>query len=532
MKKLIGLDIGTTNLKAEVYDIDGRFLDNVTSPCKIYFGADNLAEQDAKDWENKSIEILNSLFEKYTDIAAVGLSTQGGTMVPVDSSYEPLRRAFTWMDGRGAIEKEELLRKLSIDDIYNITGWKLQSILPLLQSLWLKKNESANFNNTHKFLFVADYIQQKLCGKSVADFSNASITMLFDVIKKDWSQELLNISGIGRSRLSATGPSDSVIGFFTNKSLNPGSKNTVLSGSGHDQYCVALSASAEQENRQERKQESRQELRQENRQELNQASKHESKQELNQENKKGNKLLLSTGTSWTIFKSTPKPYFNKYYYSPGVHVIPEKYGLIAIVPTGGTAFNWFLSNFFNTDNERTDFIKSAENSYPDLASEKNKTIFVPLFNGIFGPVWNNNISGCLENLTFDTDRLKIYKAVLEGIAFQFKWIAQSLKEIDISFEGIKIIGGAAKSAIQCKILADITGEKVFRPKNLNLNYACRGAAMLAGVSAGIHKDFEQAAQVFKEEEETIYPNPLMKDYYEEKFSCYIDRVTGKIEKSL
>ena len=119
MKKLIGLDIGTTNLKAEIYDIDGRFLDNVTSPCKIYFGPDNLAEQDAKDWENKSIEILNSLFEKYTDIAAVGLSTQGGTMVPVDSSYEPIRKAVTWMDGRGAGEKEELLVHCIISSTYN-----------------------------------------------------------------------------------------------------------------------------------------------------------------------------------------------------------------------------------------------------------------------------------------------------------------------------------------------------------------------------------------------------------------------------
>jgi xylulokinase len=491
MKKLIGLDIGTTNLKAEIYDIDGRFIDNITSTCKIYFGADNIAEQDAQDWENKSIELLNSLFEKYTDISAVGLSTQGGTMVPVDCSFKPLRRAITWMDGRAAGEKEELLSKLSVDDIYNITGWKLQSILPLLQTLWLKKNEPVSFNNAHKFLFVADYVQQKLCGKSFADFSNASITMLFDVIKKDWSRELLNIAGIDKNRLSPTGPSDSIIGLFNNKSLSCKSKNTVLSNSGHDQYCVALSADIERDN----------------------------------------KLLLSTGTSWAIFKSTQKPYFNKYYYSPGVHIVPGKYGLLSVVPTGGTAFNWFLSNFFSSDNERTDFLKNAENNCTVIAREKNKTIFIPLFSGVFGPVWNNNVTGCIDNLTFDTDRLNIYKAVVEGAAFQFKWITQTLKEIGISFEGIKIIGGAAKSAVQCKVLADITGEKVFRPKDLNLNYACRGAAMLAGVSAGIYKDMGQAAQIFKEEEETVYPDPAMKGYYDEKFSLYIDRVTEKVNSS-
>ena len=488
MKKLIGLDIGTTNIKADIYDIKGNLLDSASSPYKIYFGPGNLAEQDAEDWENISIKILNSIFGKYGDIAAIGLSTQGGTMLLTDGNCRPLRRAITWMDARGSSEKEDLLKKIPGEKIYNITGWKLQSILPLLQALWLKKNEPSVFKNAKKILFVADYMQQKLCGKSIADYSNASITMLFDVHKMDWSSELLDIANIEKEKLSLTGPSDTAIGFFNNKALLPSSRNVVFSNSGHDQYCVALSSDIKQDN----------------------------------------KLMLFTGTSWTIFKSTEKPYFNKYYYSPGVHIIPGKYGLIGVIPTGGSVFNWFLTNFFGSDKDRAGFLKSADDNYLKVTSGKSNLLFIPLFNGIFGPLWNNDITGSMDNLTFDTDRSKIYKAVLEGMAFQLKWITQSLKEIDINFNGIKIIGGAARSRIQCKILADVTGQTVSRPRDLSLNYACRGAAMLAGVTAGIYKNFAAASLVFDEEEETIYPDLSMQDYYSSKFSSYMEKVKSKI----
>ena len=173
------------------------------------------------------------------------------------------------------------------------------------------------------------------------------------------------------------------------------------------------------------------------------------------------------------------------------------------------------------------FLQDAEEDFEEITNIKNKCIFVPLFNGMFGPYWNNEITGSIENLTFDTDRINIYKAVLEGVSFQFKWVSESLKEIGVNFDSIKIIGGAAKSRIQCRIISDITGYKVIRPKNMKLNYACRGAAMLAGVSSKIYKDFNEASIYFKELEEEFYPNGNNLSFYENKYELYKNAVIKK-----
>ncbi|MHB1337069.1 MAG: FGGY family carbohydrate kinase, partial [Candidatus Humimicrobiaceae bacterium] len=131
MDKIIGLDIGTTNIKGELYDISGRLIDSLSYPYNIYFDKNNKAEQDAQDWLEITVKILNYFSEKYKNIKTAGLSTQGGTIVPVDKNVIPLRRAITWMDARADTQKDSILKRISADEIYKITGWKLQSFLPL-----------------------------------------------------------------------------------------------------------------------------------------------------------------------------------------------------------------------------------------------------------------------------------------------------------------------------------------------------------------------------------------------------------------
>jgi xylulokinase len=492
LDKIIGLDIGTTNIKGELYDVEGRLIDSLSYPYNSYFRDKNRVEQNASDWEQISINILNHLAEKYNNIISVGLSTQGGTCVPVDKNFEPLRQAITWLDSRAIEQKKALLKIFSEEEIYRITGWKLQSALPLLQINWIKDNEPENFKNAHRLMFVGDYLQQKFCNKSIVDYSNASITMLFDILKKTWSIKLLNALNLKREKLSKTGPSNSIIGYFNNKKLITSLKDVVFTNSGHDQYCVALSSNIN----------------------------------------KGNRLLLSTGTSWVTFKNTIKPFFNNYYYSPGVHIIPNKYGLISAMPTGGSAFNWFLNTFFSSNKESKLFLKNVEEQFEKVINYKNKCIFIPLFNGIFGPQWSNNISGCLENISLNLDKVNIYKSILEGITFQLKWIIETLNEIGIRFDTIKIIGGASESKIQCQIIADILDTEVVRPKDKKLNYACRGAAILSGMTTKIYKNYDHAMSFFLEEEETIKPISKNRAYYDAKYMEYIKTIKNKLINTL
>lgn len=489
MKKIIGLDIGTTNIKGELYDIEGKLIDSLSYPYNIYFDINSQVEQDAEDWLEITIKILNYFFEKYKNIKATGLSTQGGTIVPVDKDINPLRRAITWMDARAGSQKDSILRRISVDKIYKITGWKLQSSLPLLQLCWVKENEKGIFDKTYKYMFVNDFIQNKLCGNGYVDYSNASITMLFDIVKKDWSDDLLSLIGIDKSKLSNIQKSDKIVGYFRNKKLSKNCADTSFSNSAHDQYCVALSSNI-----------------------LN-----------------NNKILLSTGTAWVIFVNTQNPYFNDYYYSPGVHILPDKYGLMSVVPTGGSVFNWFLNTFFENEKSKIKFLKSFEGDTEDILNLKDDCIFTPFFQGSFGPVWSDKIRGSFKNLSFNISKKNLFKAVLEGVAFQVKWILNTYIKLGIKIDSIKMIGGASKSKLQCQIISDITGLPVFIPKNMKLNYACRGAAMLACVSADIYKDFASVINVFKEEEMIISPREEFKDYYLDKFEKYLKIVNKDLQ---
>ncbi len=484
MKKIIGIDIGTTNIKGEIYGLDGNLIDTLSLPYKTYFERPDQAEQDANTWVELTIKILNNFFEKHDGIKSVGLSTQGGTLVPVDEKIGPLRRAITWMDARGKSQKEKILDRISLEEIYRITGWRLQSILPLLQISWLKENENELFKRIHRFMFVSDYVQNKLCGRSYMDYSNASITMLFDIVKKQWSRRVMDAVGVRAEMFSPVTPSNIIVDLLKNKDLHKNAAGVAMSNSAHDQYCAALGAGIIT---------------------------------------KGT-VLLSAGTSWTIFLNTDEPFFNDYYYSPGVHAIPDKYGLISVIPTGGTVYNWFFKNFFEDDKSRSIFLKGLFEEEQEFLKSKNDCIFIPTFNGVFGPYWSDKPKGSFIKLGFDTSRKSMFKAVLEGVAFQLLWILESFSKMGLNNDSIKLIGGAAKSRIQAQIIADITGKNIFIPKDLKANYACKGAAIIGAVSTGLFKDFYSALEIFKEDYETIYPRQMDNSYYENKYKQYREAV--------
>jgi xylulokinase len=489
VEKILGLDIGTTNIKGELYDTSGSVIDSISFPYQTYFEKQDWAEQDARDWLEITIKILNTFLKKHKNIVSAGISTQGGTLIPVDGSAEPLRRAITWMDARGAGLKEKVLSQLSLDRIYRITGWRLQSILPLLQISWLKENEKHVFSSAAKYMLVSDFVQEKLCGKSYMDYSNASISMLFDIIKRKWSGTILDLLGLNNGMLSEAADSHKQVGYLNSSRLVKNAGKVLMSNSGHDQYCVALGTGTIEEGT----------------------------------------VLLSTGTSWAIFLNTSKPCFNDYYYAPGIHVLPGKYGLISVVPTGGTVHNWFFKNFFDSVQGRSAFLREVEQDQQKFLETKDDCIFFPTFSGMYGPEWDDSIRGSFINLGFSTDRRAMFKAVLEGVSFQLALIFDSIYRLGLGINAIKMIGGAAKSRMQAQLIADITGRDIYIPKNVNISYACRGAAVIGAVSAGIYKDYEDASAPYSLETDIIRPREAFRSYYLEKFTAYRKVLKGMLQ---
>ena len=315
---ICGIDIGTTNIKGALYSLRGNMIASHSVAYESYTPREGFHEQEPRDWVQSVIEVLENIMSRTSGkgLKAISLSTQGGTIVPVDSSYNPLTRALTWLDRRGeeVLRERKDLQEKNID-VYNKTGWRLDSGMSFLAIEWLKKNRSDIFRNTHKILYVNDYVLKKLSGNNIQDPSNASITLFYNVTQGRWDSELLDLAGLDENKFSPVRPSGEVIGILDRKITSKlGIEDEVLLiNGGHDQYCSGIGAGIFNED----------------------------------------DILIATGTAWVIFKMLEKPVFDsKRFFSIGRNVIRDKFGLIYTIPTAGASLNWFAKKIMNFEDER------------------------------------------------------------------------------------------------------------------------------------------------------------------------------------
>ena len=487
-KFIIGIDIGTTNIKGAVYSSSGKFISAFNMNYGSLSPRTNYHEQNPDDWVNCIFEVLSNLLKENSikrNITALSVSTQGGTIVPVDKDYNPLCNAITWLDRRGeeVLKKNEDLRNKNIE-FYLKTGWRLDCNMSFLPLYWLKQNKKEIFSRIYKILYVNDYVQNKFTGSSFQDPSNASISLFYNIRNNKWDEDILKLSGIAENKFSEVKNSGTLVGYLKQeiyRKLKIEQKIAIING-GHDQYCAALGAGV-----------------------------------LNED-----QVLLSTGTAWVIFKMTDKPMFDeKSFFSVGRNIIRNKFGLVYSIPASGASVKWFAENLLNLKNEKALF-EIEKTSYVRIKNSRNNIIFYPYLTGAFGPDFDTKKKASFLNIEIGHDFIDLYKSILEGIGFQLKRILSLLESKGNSINQIKMIGGASKSKIWSEIIADISEKDLLVPLNSQEDYAVKGAAIIAGVGSGLFKSFRAGYETLKSEFHTIKPNRKNSGFYREKYKKYLN----------
>lgn len=487
-KYILGIDVGTTCTKSILFDENGKIISSSMMPYTTYNDKPLHMEQNADDWYltlKKTVKDCLRECNQPKNVVAMCVSTQGGTLVPVDKDIKPLRRAIVWSDDRCEKERDEFIAEFGEPYLYEVSGWFICMGMPVLETLWIKKNEPEVFAKTRYLLTVPTYVSYKLAGKIKVDVSNAGIDQFFDVRNFEYPQKLLDYIGISRDMLPDVVNSGQIVGKLTKEAAKDLglSTETILCTGAHDQYCVALGAGL-----------------------LNPGD-----------------SMIGSGTSWVVTGIREKcPADHASHISFSRHSIPGLWGGLISLSSAGSSLRWFKDKCL-PEGQRTNY-KFIDSECEKRIGHNKGLLYYPYMTASNYPCATKDKGGSFLGLSFTHDIYDMTLSVMEGIAFHTAWMLEAVCGKGLST--IKMTGGATNSKLWTQIVANVTGIPVQIPSVADIG--CVGAGMLAGLAGGVFTTYEDACEKMSPEYKIVNPDEN-KDYYQEKFLKFKEKYGGIYE---
>ncbi|MFX1374909.1 MAG: FGGY-family carbohydrate kinase [Promethearchaeota archaeon] len=478
---IAALDLGTTGCRTYIFDLVGAIIASDYQEWQSFYPSPSFVEQDANVWWDsikKTTEraIRKSGIDK-TDIVSLSVTNQRETIVPVDKEGNPLHNALVWQDRRTIDQVEFIENKVGINEIYKTTGLTIDPYFSATKILWFKDKKPEIYQKTHKFLLVSDFIIHKLTGKFCTDFSNASRTMLFDITKLKYSDNIASELEIDLDKMPETLESGVEIGEIETDEIVFENKTLVVTGAG-DQQSAALGVGVVTPG----------------------------------------EIKCTTGTGSFILAFLAKPNFDpQKRVLCSCHAVPGTWVQEASIFTSGATLRWFRDQVGLAENKIAE--EKGQDPYEimiELAEESpigaNGLILIPHLVGAGAPHWNPHARGILLGLALGHQRKDLYRAVLEGVAFELRKNIEVFKEIGIEPKELKLTGGGSRADFWNQIYSDVLGITCVR--NVIEEATSLGAAILAASGAGIFPDIAKAAENLCKIDKKWNPNKDHQKYYD------------------
>ncbi len=436
MKYLLGADIGTTSLKAAVFDETGKIIKSVSKDYTLVVSGDKV-EFPAEDYFRLFKEAYDEISEGLI-ISAFSVDTQCETMILTDEKGIPLRNAIVWLDNRATKEAYEIKKHFGNKKVYEFTGQpEITATWPAAKLLWVKKNEPEIFAKTKKVFLLEDYILYRLTDSFVTEETLQSSTIYFDIHNKCWWDEMLDFIGISSDAFPRVEKSATVIGEYKGAKVVTGAI---------DQIAGAIGAGVIG----------------------------------------GDIISEMTGTTMVVFAPCDEvPKYNPESIVPCHINFDGRYCLLSWTPTAGIALKWFKNNLCeNFSFKELDEIAEKINVGSDGLT------FLPFLCGSTMPKYNPNAKGAFLGITMEHTRSHFVRSVLESVACLLK---ENLDYLGIKCDEIRSMGGGATSPLWLQMKADMTGKRIVTLENNET--ACLGSAFLAGLGAGIYNDISECAKM-------------------------------------
>jgi glycerol kinase len=455
------LDLGTTGCRTYIFDLAGSIISSDYQEWESFYPQPSYVEQDANLWWESIKKTTEGAIKKsgidISEIVSLSVTNQRETIVPIDREGNTLHNALVWQDRRTTDQVDFIKSKIGIDKIYRTTGLTIDPYFSATKILWFKDEKPEIYQKTHKFLLVSDYIIYKLTGKFYTDHSNASRTMLFDINRFKYSEDIASELEIDLDKMPEAIESGVEIGEINTEEILFDKKTLVVSGAG-DQQSAALGVGVVSPG----------------------------------------KVKLTTGTGSFMLAYLEKPNFdpNKRVLC-SCHAIPGVWVQEASIFTTGAFLRWFRDELGNEESRIAE--EQNQDPYVILTEEAEKSpiganmlLAIPHLVGAGAPHWNPYARGLIYGLSLGHKRRDIVRSILEGVAFEVKKNLEVFSELGIIPQELKLTGGGSRSDFWNQIYSDVLGITCVR--NVIEEATSLGAAILAATGAGLFSDVVSAAE--------------------------------------
>ena len=481
---LLGIDLGTTGCKAGVFGRDGSCLATAYREYDMLHPQPGWSELDSEVvWRQTRAVIAEVAAQSRRDpVSALSVSAFGEAFVPVTRDRELLDCSILCVDDRGREHLDRLTQSFSPERFYSINPNRPGLHYSLPKLLWLREHRPDVYRRADYFLLWSDLIAFLLGGEPVTNNSHANRTLLFDLARNDWSDELLAWSGIPREKLGRVVPGGTVIGTVSDAAagaLNLPLGVQVVAG-GHDQCCNALGCGCVA----------------------------------------AGKTVCGIGSFECLTPVFRKPAQPQALRAEGLniehHVLPELY-VSFLFNQGGLLVKWFRDTFAAgcVPPAGTDLYELLDGEMPDPPTA---LLVLPHFEPPLFPRPLPGACGVIAGLKTSTRRGEILKAIVECTALYFVESLDALARIGIPTRELIASGGGAQSARGLQIRADVFGLPVIRPRITEAGVL--GAAMLAGLATGVFRTAAEAAALFVHPDRTFEPDAGRHAVYRAKHALY------------
>jgi xylulokinase len=485
MASLLGIDVGTSGSRVVIVDEHGRVIASATAEHAPFASPKTAwAEQDPEDWWRATCDAIRTAVTKNephaSSIRAIGLSGQMHGSVLLDESGKVVRPAIIWCDQRTEAEARWLTETLGAPRLLALTSNPALTNFTLTKLMWVRAHEPTAWQRIRHVLLPKDFVRLRLSGEYATDVADASGTLMLDVAHRRWSQEMIEAAGIDSTILPRVFESPDICARLTAKAaaetgLVEGTP--IVAGAG-DQAAGAIGMGIT----------------------------------------RPGAVSVTIGTSGVVFAATDRPALD-----PNgrlhtfCHAIPDRWHVMGVTQAAGLSLRWLR--------EQLGLKSQGDEAYALMTREAEAiepgadgVLWAPYLMGERTPHLDPNIRAALTGLAATHTRGHIVRAVLEGVAFSLRDSFTIFDELGVPVRRVRLGGGGARSSLWREIQANVYGHAV---ETVEADEgAAYGAALLAGVGAGVWPSVDEACDRLVRSSIAASPTPDIARMMTERYGAY------------